>query len=51
MWTGLDLSVGLKAKEQALLPFNSFVLMSPKSWFDLGRKECFQADLKPHLIV
>lgn len=43
--------VGLKAKEQALLPFNLFVLMSPKSLFDLGRKVCFQVDLKPHLIV
>lgn len=51
MGTGLDMSGGLKAKEQALLPFNLFVLMSPKSLFDLSRKVCFQADLKSHLIV
>lgn len=37
------MSVGLKAKEQAQLPFNLFVLMSPKSLFELWRKVCFQA--------
>jgi len=30
------MSVGLKAKEQALLPFNLFALMLHKSLFDLG---------------